>query len=95
MAKDCKDANALLVSDCQQLSERLRALSAQAISLDKTQWLSEIPESESAYPEKRRKKVIINYELFAEFMKAQSCSGLTFPNEHEKQVSGSWTVRTA
>lgn len=63
----CKDANELLVSDRQTLIRNLQSLSERALSLDK---------EEISFPDKeeKKKKLMIDYELFSEFLEKQKYS---------------------
>ncbi len=64
---DCKDANELLVSDRQMLIRSLQNLSKRALSFDK---------EEISFPDKeeKKKKIMIDYELFSEYLKKQRYS---------------------
>lgn len=64
---DCKDANELLVSDRQTLIRNLQSLYERALSLDK---------EEISFPnkEEKKKKQMIDFELFSEFLEKQKYS---------------------
>lgn len=64
---DCKDANELLVSDRQTLIRNLQKLSERALSLYK---------EEISFPDKeeKKKKPMIDFELFSEFIEKQKYS---------------------
>lgn len=64
---DCKDANELLVSARQTLIRNLQKLSERALSLDK---------EEISFPDKeeKKKKPMIDFELFSEFLEKQKYS---------------------
>lgn len=64
---DCKDANELLVSDRQTLIRNLQSLSERALSLDK---------EEISFPDKeeKKRKIMIDYEIFSEFLEKQGYS---------------------
>ncbi|MDE5936231.1 MAG: toprim domain-containing protein, partial [Ruminococcus sp.] len=65
MWSSCKDANELLVSDRQTLIRNLQSLSERALSLDK---------EEISFPDKEEKKIMIDYEIFSEYLEKQKYS---------------------